>query len=106
MPTALAVDYPPPSDGPLDCYPSGPAVTSFGDGLLESCDVPDGWYPEVVTQAAHGSVEFFQGGQTWKFTMATVPAVNTLDSFTYRLTDGQGNFSNTATVRLSMAVEV
>lgn len=97
----LAVDYPPAQDDPLNAYPQG---ASFGDELFQACTIPQGWYPEVVQQSQYGNAAFtFPYG--WAFTMTSPPSVNTEDVFTYRLTDGQGNYSNTASVRMLMAVE-
>lgn len=101
--SAVAVDYPPAGDDPLSCYPHGP-TTTFGDDLFDACTVPAGGSLEVVTQPAHGTVAFT--GHSWQFTMTDEPTVNTEDSFTYRVADGQGGFSEPATVRLNMAVEV
>ena len=103
-PNMQAVDYPPTGDDPLNCYPHGP-VTTFGDALFEACTIPAGWHPEVVNQPAHGSVDLSSFPEGWQFDMSNPPTINTEDSFTYRLTDGT-NTSNTATVRLNMAVEV
>lgn len=101
----LAVDYPIEAGERLDCYLYGP-LTDFGDGLLSACQVPIGGSLEVVSQPSHGTVEFSGGGTGWRFNMSSPPSVNTDDSFTYRVSDGQGNFSTPATVRLRMAVEM
>lgn len=98
MTTPVAVDYPPAIDGPLMVYPG---TTDFGDGLYEACGSPAGWDLEVVTQPAHGTVEFYPPTQSWRHTQVGSPP-HGYDSFTYRLRSGD-SVSNTATVSLEIA---
>jgi len=104
----LAVDYPP---NDVDCNVIAntgiPFGAAFGDDLFNLCTIPAGWYAVPVTQPQYGSVSFASNNEGWQYTGgSTLPSSNTPDPFTYRLTDGNGNYSNTATITPLILVEV
>lgn len=102
-----AVDFPLDTNERLTCFENPVTgrgfVTSFGDDLLDQCDVPAGGTLEVVTQPTLGTVEFSPDATSWEFIGASPWQPLAQDSFTYRVKDNQGGFSDPATVRLEMA---
>lgn len=103
----LAVDFPLSGDDLLIYANTAPFGGSFGDSLWEACTVPPGWTAEVVTPPVLGSVVLScPNGWTYESKPGVnQPGNNTPDPFTYRLTDGNGNYSNTATVTPTVYVE-
>lgn len=94
-----AVNYPLDQNDALTCHEFG---TDFGDDLFNLCDVPEQGFLQVVSQPTYGIVTFYGNGHTWHMER-NGNAVPGPDSFTYRVGDGQGNFTEPATVRLEIA---
>jgi VCBS repeat-containing protein len=75
--------------------------SSMGTGLLYGASDPDGdnLTPQLVLGASHGYVDFSYFGS---FIYTPAAEFSGTDSFTYQISDGNGAYSNVATVTLSV----